>query len=70
MVRVHAANGQSVKAGASVVTLEVMKTEFVLRAPLDGAIAGLDCKEGDWVPEGATIASVSEEPAPVEEREP
>ena len=70
VVRIHAANGQSVKAGASVVTLEVMKTEFVLRAPLDGVIAGLDCKEGDWVPEGATIASVSEEPAPVEEREP
>ena len=69
VVRVHTSNGQSVKAGAGVVTLEVMKTEFVLRAPRDGAIAGLDCKEGDWVPEGTTLASISENPAPVEERE-
>ncbi|MFY9655849.1 MAG: biotin carboxylase N-terminal domain-containing protein [Methylocystis sp.] len=68
VVRVHAANGQSVKAGAGVVTLEVMKTEFVLRAPCDGAIAGLDCKEGDWVPEGAALAIIFEEPPPVEER--
>ena len=68
VVRVHATNGQSVKAGAGVVTLEVMKTEFVLRAPRDGAIAGLDCKEGDWVAEGATLAHISEDTAPVEER--
>ena len=65
VVRVHAANGQSVKAGAGVVTLEVMKTEFVLRAPRDGAVAGLDCREGDWVPEGATLAYIAEDQAPV-----
>ncbi len=64
VVRVHAVNGQDVKEGASVVTLEVMKTEFVLRAPSDGAIAGLACKEGDWVPEGATLAYISEDKAP------
>ena len=64
VVRVLAANGQSVQAGAGVVTLEVMKTEFVLRAPRDGAIAGLDCREGDWVPEGATLAYISEDQAP------
>ena len=69
VVRVHTSNGQSVKSGAGVVTLEVMKTEFVLRAPRDGAIAGLDCREGDWVPEGATVASISDGPAPAEERE-
>jgi len=64
VARLHAANGQSVKAGAGVVTLEVMKTEFVLRAPRDGTIAGLDCREGDWVPEGATLAYIAEDPAP------
>ena len=64
VARVHAANGQSVKAGAGVVTLEVMKTEFVLRAPRDGTIAGLDCREGDWVPEGATLAYIAEDHAP------
>ncbi len=64
VVRVHAVNGQELKAGASVVTLEVMKTEFVLRAPRDGSIAGLACKEGDWVPEGATLAYISEDKAP------
>jgi 3-methylcrotonyl-CoA carboxylase alpha subunit len=61
VVRVHCENGQSVKAGAGVVTLEVMKTEVVLRAPCDGAIVGLDCREGDWVPEGATLAHVAED---------
>ncbi|ARN83725.1 biotin carboxylase N-terminal domain-containing protein [Methylocystis bryophila] len=65
VTRVHATNGQVVKAGASIVTLEVMKTEFVLRAPRDGAIAGLACKEGEWVPEGATLAYISDDAAPV-----
>ncbi len=64
VVRVHVANGQSVKTGAGVVTLEVMKTEFVLRAPRDGAVAGLDCREGDWVPEGATLAYIAEDQGP------
>ncbi|HTO79728.1 MAG TPA: biotin/lipoyl-containing protein, partial [Methylocystis sp.] len=64
VVRVHAASGQRVKAGAGVVTLEVMKTEFVLRAPRDGTVAGLDCREGDWVPEGATLAYVAEDETP------
>lgn len=65
VARVHATNGQVVKAGAGVVTLEVMKTEFVLRASRDGAIAGLACKEGEWVPEGATLAYISDDAAPV-----
>ncbi len=64
VVRIHAANGQNVKAGANIVTLEVMKTEFVLRAPRDGTIADLSCEEGDWVAEGATLAHLSEGAAP------
>jgi 3-methylcrotonyl-CoA carboxylase alpha subunit len=58
VVRVNAAEGQSVKAGDAVVTLEVMKTEFVLRAPQDGIVAGLACREGDSVAEGVLLARI------------
>jgi len=66
VARVHAENGQRVKAGFGVVTLEVMKTEVVLRAPWDGIVAGLSCREGDWVAEGAALAQIRDEAAPVQ----
>jgi len=58
--RVLVAQGQIVKKGAALVILEVMKTEFTLVAPRDGEVALLNCKEGDWVAEGARLASLSD----------
>jgi len=59
VARVHAENGGAVGAGDSVVTLEVMKTEVVLRAPRGGIVADLASHAGDWVAEGAVIARIA-----------
>jgi 3-methylcrotonyl-CoA carboxylase alpha subunit len=59
--RVLARPGAKIKKGAPLVILEVMKTEFALAAPRDGEIESVDCREGDFVAEGAQLASLVEE---------
>ncbi|MDR3510601.1 MAG: biotin carboxylase N-terminal domain-containing protein [Caulobacteraceae bacterium] len=61
VVAVHAAKGEAVKKGQPLVTLEAMKMEHALAAPMDGVLAELTVKAGDQISEGVLIARL--EPA-------
>jgi acetyl-CoA carboxylase biotin carboxylase subunit len=55
---VHAASGETVKKGQPLVTLEAMKMEHVLTAPMAGVVAELTVRAGDQVSEGVVLARV------------
>ena len=49
VVRVLARPGDSVKKGETLVLLEAMKMELPVRAPDDGVVAAVRCREGELV---------------------
>jgi 3-methylcrotonyl-CoA carboxylase alpha subunit len=49
VLKVSVTPGAQVKAGDAVVVLEAMKMEIALRAPHDGVVAALNCREGELV---------------------
>jgi len=57
IVKVLVKPKQSVKAGASVVIMEAMKMEHVIRAPKDGVVSGVFFKPGDFVDGGKVVVS-------------
>ena len=58
--KIEAAAGTSVKAGDTVVVLEVMKMETPVVAPKDGVVASIDVSEGQAVEAGALLATMNE----------
>ena len=58
VVRVAAAEGESVTAGQPLLWLEAMKMEHVVLAPADGVLAKLPARPGDQVALGAVLAVV------------
>ena len=52
--------GESVKAGETVLILEVMKMETPVVAPKDGTIASLAVSEGQSIEAGALLATMNE----------
>jgi acetyl-CoA/propionyl-CoA carboxylase biotin carboxyl carrier protein len=52
------AEGDTVKAGQTLVVLEAMKMENHVTAHQAGTVAGLEVAEGQTVPTGATIATI------------
>ncbi|WP_448624142.1 carboxyl transferase domain-containing protein [Geodermatophilus sp. URMC 64] len=56
VVEVAAAEGDRVGAGATLLVLEAMKMEHVVRAPVAGEVAGLRVVVGDVVSAGAPLA--------------
>jgi len=58
--------GQSVAAGARLVTLEAMKMEHTITAPAPGVVEEVRYRPGDLVEEGAELLSIrpADEPAP------
>jgi acetyl-CoA/propionyl-CoA carboxylase biotin carboxyl carrier protein len=58
IVKVLVAEGDTVKAGQTLVVLEAMKMENHVTAHQAGTVAGLEVHEGQTVPTGATIAIV------------
>ena len=46
--------------GQAVVVLESMKTETVLRAPVDGVIKAVGCAKGEMVEEGREMVAIKE----------
>ncbi|MDO4710294.1 MAG: biotin/lipoyl-containing protein, partial [Pseudomonadota bacterium] len=50
--------GQKVQAGDTVLVMEAMKMELVLKAPRDGVIAELRVKEGEFVEADAVLATL------------
>ena len=49
VLKVSAAPGAHVKAGDALVVLEAMKMEIALRAPHDGIVTAINCREGELV---------------------
>jgi 3-methylcrotonyl-CoA carboxylase alpha subunit len=61
VLKVSAAPGARVKAGDALIVLEAMKMEIALRAPHDGVVTALNCREGDLVqPESVLVELKSE----------
>jgi acetyl-CoA/propionyl-CoA carboxylase biotin carboxyl carrier protein len=58
IVKVLVAEGDTVKAGQTLVVLEAMKMENHVTAHQAGTVAGLEVSEGQTVPTGATIAVI------------
>ena len=56
VVAVHAAVGDSLEAGAPIVTLEAMKMEHAVAAPMDARLADLLVGPGDQVTRGQLLA--------------
>lgn len=52
--------GDSVKAGETVMILEVMKMETPVVAPQDGVIATIDVQEGQSIEANALLATMNE----------
>ena len=52
--------GDRVSAGDPVVRLEAMKMELVVAAPRAGRVATVDCREGDLVQPGRSLATLEE----------
>jgi 3-methylcrotonyl-CoA carboxylase alpha subunit len=53
--------GDAVKRGQKLLTLEAMKMEHSLTAPFDGIVAELNAAEGAQVSEGALLARIEKE---------
>ena len=58
VLTVHAAAGETVAAGAPVVTLEAMKMEHAVVAPADGRVAELRVSAGEQVARGQVLGIV------------
>jgi acetyl-CoA/propionyl-CoA carboxylase biotin carboxyl carrier protein len=57
VIKLYFKEGDTVKAGESVVVIEAMKMEHVITAPCDGVVS-LFCEEGLTVDDGAMLAEV------------
>jgi biotin carboxyl carrier protein len=55
---VHVADGQEVEAGDPIVTLEAMKMEHVVSAPLPGRVAEIGVRPSDQVTRGQLLAVI------------
>ena len=62
VVRVEAAVGDHVEAGAVILAIEAMKMEHAVRAPVPGIIAELPISVGAQVDSGSVLAVLEEEP--------
>jgi 3-methylcrotonyl-CoA carboxylase alpha subunit len=60
VVEVRVAVGERVEKGQAVVVLESMKTETVLRAPVDGIVRAVGCAKGDMVEEGKELVGLED----------
>jgi biotin carboxyl carrier protein len=61
VVRLGAANGDQVAAGAAIVVLEAMKMEHTISAPNAGTVTDLAVTVGETVEVGTVLAIVKEE---------
>jgi 3-methylcrotonyl-CoA carboxylase alpha subunit len=59
VLRLRVAVGDRVRRGQPLLVVEAMKMEHELRAPADGVVAELGCREGDQVEEGVALLRVS-----------
>jgi biotin carboxyl carrier protein len=55
VIRLAVSPGDAVKRGDVLIVLEAMKMEMPIRAPFDGVIAAVHCREGDLVQPGPPL---------------
>jgi 3-methylcrotonyl-CoA carboxylase alpha subunit len=55
VVAIHAAPGQAVSQGDTLIVLEAMKMELPIKAPRDGTIKAVHCASGDLVQPGVNL---------------
>jgi biotin carboxyl carrier protein len=55
VVAIHAAPGQSVQLGDTLIVLEAMKMELPVRSPRDGVIKSIQCSKGELVQPGVNL---------------
>ena len=60
ILEVHVREGQSVSSGDVLMVMEAMKMEHKIVASSDGKVDSINFKEGDQVPQGAELLSISE----------
>jgi biotin carboxyl carrier protein len=58
IVKVLAAPGQAVRAGDTLVIVEAMKMELSVRAPFDGVVKAIHCKEKEIVQPEQTLVEL------------
>jgi len=58
VIRIHVGVGSVVSEGDPLVVVEAMKMEMPLRAPRDGTIKALHCREGELVPSAAVLVEL------------
>ncbi len=56
---IHVATGDAVEAGAILVTLEAMKMEWQIRAPLAGTVGRIGCRVGELVQPGLPLVELT-----------
>jgi len=64
VVKVMAAEGDTVKKGQALMILEAMKMEHTITSPREGVIERVAFRENDLVPAEALLFAFREEPAP------
>jgi 3-methylcrotonyl-CoA carboxylase alpha subunit len=58
VIKVLVAPGQTVKKGETVIVLEAMKMELPLKAPADGTVRAVRCREGELVQEDVVLVEL------------
>jgi 3-methylcrotonyl-CoA carboxylase alpha subunit len=59
VLSVVAGVGEAVRAGDTVLMLEAMKMELPVRAPRDGVVAAIHCREGELVQPGVILVDLA-----------
>lgn len=61
VIKLYVAAGETVTKGQSLLIVEAMKMEHVIRAPLDGVVEDVFFGEGDFVSEGKALVGFAQE---------
>jgi 3-methylcrotonyl-CoA carboxylase alpha subunit len=59
VVKIEAAPGQAVTRDSLLIMLEAMKMELPIRAPRDGTVTAIHCREGEIVQPGVPLLELS-----------
>ncbi len=59
---IHVSEGQTVKAGQTLMVMEAMKMENQVQAPHDGTVTRIRVKKGDSVAEGDPLVEIARSP--------